>query len=59
MKKRTEIYICELCGNTVEVIECADSTLICCSQDMPLQKENSTDAVREKHVPLLRSTARW
>ena len=51
MAKRTEIYICELCGNAVEVIEGADGTLACCGQDMTLQKENSTDAAQEKHVP--------
>lgn len=51
MAKRMEIYVCELCGNAVEVIEDASGTLICCGQDMTLQKENSTGAAQEKHVP--------
>ena len=53
MAQRTEIYVCELCGNIVEVIEGAAGTLACCGQDMDLQKENSTDAAQEKHVPVV------
>ena len=51
MTKRTEIYVCELCANAVEMVEGAGGTLVCCGQDMVLQKENSTDAAQEKHVP--------
>lgn len=53
MAQRPEIYVCELCGNIVEVLEGADGTLVCCGQDMTLQKENSTDAAQEKHVPVV------
>lgn len=53
MSARFEIYVCELCGNAVEVIEAADGTLTCCGQDMTLQKENTTDAAKEKHVPVV------
>ncbi|MDR0521874.1 MAG: desulfoferrodoxin [Planctomycetaceae bacterium] len=51
MAKKTEVYVCDLCGNIVEVLEGADGTLICCGQDMTLQAENTTDAAKEKHVP--------
>ena len=53
MSKRTEIYVCELCGNVTEILEGAGGTLICCGQDMTQQKENNTDAAQEKHVPVV------
>ena len=53
MATRAEVYICELCGNIIEVLEGADGTLVCCGQDMILLKENSTDAAQEKHVPVV------
>ena len=51
MASRAEVYVCELCGNIVEVLEGAPGTLACCGQDMVLQDENTTDAAKEKHVP--------
>jgi superoxide reductase len=53
MARRAEIYVCELCGNIIEVIEGAGGTLVCCGQDMILQKENTTNAAQEKHVPVV------
>ena len=53
MARRSEIYSCELCGNIVEVLESTDGTLVCCGQEMVLQKENSTNAAQEKHVPVV------
>jgi superoxide reductase len=53
MANRTEVYVCELCGNIVEILEGADGTLVCCGQDMALQKENTSDGAKEKHVPLV------
>ncbi len=49
-----EIYVCELCGNIVEVLGTGDGDLVCCGQDMTLQKENTVDASKEKHVPVLK-----
>jgi len=54
MAKRLEIYVCELCGNVVEVLDGADGELVCCGQAMDLQKENSVDAAKEKHVPVVK-----
>jgi superoxide reductase len=51
MAKRTEIYVCELCGNIVEVLDGAAGTLVCCGQDMVLLKANTVNAAQEKHVP--------
>ena len=53
MANKSEIYVCELCGNTIEVLEGAGGTLVCCGQDMTLQKENTVNAAQEKHVPVV------
>lgn len=52
-----EVYKCEICGNIVEVLHGGAGTLVCCGQDMILQKENTTDAAQEKHVPIVEKTA--
>ncbi len=53
MAKRLEIYKCEVCGNVVEVLHGGAGALVCCNQDMKLMVENTVDASREKHVPVL------
>lgn len=52
MAQRSEVYVCELCGNIVEVLEGGDGELVCCGQSMSLQTENTVDAAKEKHVPV-------
>ena len=54
MTKIREIYVCELCGNTIEVLTPGDGDLACCGQEMVLQKENTVEAAQEKHVPVLK-----
>ncbi|MGL6196366.1 MAG: desulfoferrodoxin [Thermoguttaceae bacterium] len=51
MAQRHEIYVCELCGNMVEVLGGGDGELVCCGQAMTLQKENTVEASKEKHIP--------
>ena len=53
MAKRYEVYKCELCGNIVEVLFGSDGTLVCCEQPMTLMNENTVDAAKEKHVPVI------
>ena len=53
MANRFEMYVCDLCGNVVDVVEEAAGVLACCGQDMTLQTENTTDAAQEKHVPVV------
>ncbi|OHD65309.1 MAG: desulfoferrodoxin [Spirochaetes bacterium RBG_13_51_14] len=57
MTKRLEIYKCQVCGNIVEVMHEGVGTLVCCGEDMILMKENTTDAAKEKHVPVASKTA--
>jgi superoxide reductase len=57
MTSRLEIYKCEVCGNIVEVIHEGKGELVCCGQPMKLFKENTVDAAKEKHVPVIEKTA--
>ncbi|MHB8927906.1 MAG: desulfoferrodoxin [Bacillota bacterium] len=51
-----EIHKCEVCGNTVEVIHAGKGQLVCCDQPMKRLTENTVDASREKHVPVVEKT---
>ncbi|MCD6584872.1 MAG: desulfoferrodoxin [Desulfobacteraceae bacterium] len=53
MAQRLEVYKCDLCGNIVEVLFGADGQLVCCGQPMTLFAENTVDAAKEKHVPVI------
>lgn len=57
MAKVLEIYKCEACGNIVEVLHGGDGDLVCCGQNMKLFTENTVDAAKEKHVPVIEKTA--
>jgi len=46
-------YRCEKCGNIVTSIKSLGDTLTCCGQAMTKLTANSTDAAKEKHVPVL------
>ena len=52
-----QVYKCGVCGNMVELIHVGGGTLTCCNQPMQLQVENTVDAAREKHIPVLEKTA--
>ena len=53
MAKLLEVYKCELCGNIVEVVHAGTGDLVCCGEDMKLLTENTVDAAKEKHVPVI------
>jgi len=53
MTKLKEVYKCEVCGNIVEILHAAAGVLVCCEQPMILQVENTVDAAKEKHVPVV------
>ena len=56
MTQHLEVYKCELCGNIVEMLHASDGTLVCCDQPMTLMTENTVDAAKEKHVPVIEKT---
>ncbi len=53
MTQFRQVYVCEKCGNIVEVLHPSGGTLTCCNQAMTLAEENTTDAAQEKHVPVI------
>ncbi len=53
MPKCLEVYKCALCGNIVEVVNAGGGELVCCGEAMGLQVENTVDAAKEKHVPVI------
>ncbi|MEA3449961.1 MAG: desulfoferrodoxin [Patescibacteria group bacterium] len=56
MTKLNDIYKCEICGNIVEVLHTGAGELVCCGVPMVLQSENTVDAAKEKHVPVIEKT---
>lgn len=53
MTKLNQIYKCKLCGNIVEAVHEGKGQLICCGQPMTLQTENTAEASKEKHIPVI------
>ena len=53
MTEKLQIYKCEICGNIVEMIHEGKGELVCCGKPMKLIVENTVDAAREKHVPVV------
>ena len=51
------IYKCAHCGNIVEVLFDGGTDLSCCGENMIIQQENTVDASKEKHVPVIEKTA--
>lgn len=57
MTNRLEIYKCSVCGNIIEVVHSSIGQLVCCNKPMNLQVENTVDAAKEKHIPVLERAA--
>jgi len=53
MTKLNEIYKCGVCGNIIEVVHNSGGQLVCCGQPMNLMVENTVDAAKEKHIPVI------
>lgn len=53
MAKLLEVYKCNICGNIVETVHAGGGALTCCGEKMALLAENTVDAAREKHVPVI------
>lgn len=57
MTQKNEVYKCSLCGNIVEILHAGAGELVCCGQAMVLMSENTVDAAKEKHVPVITKVA--
>jgi len=53
MTKLKEVYKCEICGNIIEILHANAGIIVCCGQPMKLQAENTVDAAKEKHIPVV------
>ena len=53
MAGKLEVYKCDLCGNIVEVLHGGQGELVCCGKPMVHLVENTVDAAKEKHVPVI------
>jgi len=53
MAEKLEVYKCEICGNIIEVLHGGEGELACCGQPMIQMVENTVDAAKEKHVPVI------
>lgn len=53
MANTLEVYKCDICGNIVEVLHGGAGELVCCGEVMKLFVENTVDASKEKHVPVI------
>ncbi len=54
MSKRREVYYCDSCGVTIEVLN-DGATQSCCGKEMELLIENTKEAAVEKHIPVVES----
>ena len=53
MAKRSQVYMCEKCGNVVVVVHGGEGELVCCGEPMKLLEEQTADKSTEKHVPVI------
>lgn len=56
MAQRLQLFKCEVCGHIVMVFNNGVGALTCCDQAMTRCAENTTDAAKEKHVPVIEKT---
>ena len=49
---KTKFYICEHCGNVVDMIHDSGVNPVCCGQKMTELKAGVVEASREKHIPV-------
>ena len=57
MIEKNKVYKCAKCGNVVEVLHAGGGTLACCGESMQELKENTVDASKEKHIPVVTTIA--
>ena len=53
MINKKGVYKCQECGAIVESLWNGDETLSCCGKEMKELVANTTDAAKEKHVPVI------
>lgn len=56
MISKKAIYRCAKCGNIVESLWNGQPSIFCCGEEMKELTANTTDAAKEKHVPVIERT---
>ena len=51
MSNNVKFYICETCGNLVEVVHASGVPMMCCGKKMTEIAPGTVEASREKHIP--------
>ena len=52
-----KFYICEKCGNIIEMIHSSGAPIVCCGQKMTELEAGVVEASREKHIPVVKKEA--
>lgn len=52
MSDNNKFYVCEHCGNMVEMIHNTGVPMICCGQKMTKMEAGVVEASHEKHIPV-------
>ncbi len=53
MSENNTFYVCEHCGNLIEILHNAGVPIICCGQNMTKLEPGTVEASHEKHIPLI------
>ena len=53
MSQKLQVFKCDSCGSIFEALHASDCDPSCCGKPMRALAENSTDAAKEKHVPVI------
>ena len=48
-----KFYVCERCGNLVELVNAGGGQLVCCGQKMTCLEAGVVEASHEKHIPVV------
>ena len=48
-----KFYICEHCGNVIEMVKDSGVPVMCCGQKMSLLEPGVVEASHEKHIPVV------
>ena len=54
MKKAVKFYVCERCGNVVEMVHDSGVNPVCCGAKMTELVAGTVEASREKHIPVVK-----
>jgi superoxide reductase len=53
LNMKTKFYVCEKCGNLVDMVNDSGVNPVCCGQKMTELKAGVVEASREKHIPVV------